>query len=79
MTESTLISYGFQFTGTCNCDGYKTDKYKFEGWQVKWRRTKYQFKLKQNGITVSGWMPVSKLNEVLEQYIPQSQAEKLLS
>lgn len=66
-TESILLSNGFTFHGKCNCDGYQTLKYANGQWMVKWRISKYTFKLKQGNTTITSWLPISELKHVLEE------------
>lgn len=51
-----LKQYGFVYTGSCSCDGHHTEKYKFEDYQVRWRKKRGQFKIKEYGRSITGWM-----------------------
>lgn len=68
-TESILLSHGFAFHSKCTCDGFTTHKYANGQWMVKWRTGKYTFKLKHGHTSVTGWLPIAELNNVLEEKI----------
>lgn len=54
-----LESLGYKFTGTCNCDGYLTHKYKNGDYKIKWRIQRAQFKILKHGITVTNWESIA--------------------
>lgn len=60
-----LKPYGFEYTGSCNCGGVHTKKYKNGEYELRVR--KHSFKVKKNGITVSKWIPLIKLIETISE------------
>jgi len=69
--ETLLEQYGYQYTGTCQCDGYHTIKYRRkDGYEVKWRKKRYMFKLKKNNELIKSWSPVSILSVALSETHP---------
>jgi hypothetical protein len=58
-----LAQYGFTYTGSCNCGGSHTEKYRSGQYDLRVR--KFSFKVKKNGITIASWKPISKLIETI--------------
>lgn len=58
--------YGFEYTGSCNCDGVQTEKYKNGEWQLRHRPKHGVYKFKKNGRTVSEWVDQVRAEEFLK-------------
>lgn len=73
----TLIQYGFTYSRSCRCDGFKTDIYKNGVYEVKVRKGRNTFKIRQHGISRTGFIPsdllLTKLNEIFK-FIPAQTA-----
>lgn len=65
--KELMTLYGYKFSGICQCDGFKTMKYKNGEYQLSWRVYKYQFKMKQAGNTIKAWTPVKDAEKYLSQ------------
>lgn len=61
-----LDTFGYQWDGQCNCDGFKTFKYRNKDYLFKWRLTKGTFMIKQYGITKTFWAKISEAETVLK-------------
>lgn len=61
-----IQSYGYTFEGTCNCDGFKTYKYKNGAYQFRWRVNTNKFKMKHHGVTKTTWKDISQAEELLK-------------
>lgn len=63
-----LTKYGYNPAGSCSCDGIYTLKYKNGNYLIKWRKSRYKFRLFEYGKAITGWMEVKeadkKLNEI---------------
>jgi hypothetical protein len=70
-----LQQYDFKFDGKCACDGYITHKYKRDKTIVSWRITKYQFKIKKDGMTIYSWMPVKVADEIFKRYFQEETSQ----
>jgi hypothetical protein len=60
-----LTDRGYTFEGTCNCDGFKTYKYKNGPFQFRWRINKNEFKIKHHGVTKTAWRGIDRAEEIL--------------
>lgn len=66
----TILSrFGYIYTGSCRCDGHFTEKYRKPGTSVviKWRIHKRLFKVNMYNSTYLPWMPISKLENTLNE------------
>jgi hypothetical protein len=61
-----LIKFGYEYEGQCQCDGFKTFKYRNKEYQFRWRIKKGTFKMKQHGITKTDWIKISSAETVLK-------------
>lgn len=61
-----MAIYGYKYTGMCNCSGTKTYKYKNGDYEFRWRVNKYQFHVKEKGITIKGWSLVKEAESYLK-------------
>jgi hypothetical protein len=61
-----MALYGYNYTGTCWCDGYKTRKYRSGAFEFRWRVTRYQFRLRDRGLTIKAWTAVKEAEEYLK-------------
>ena len=64
--KELMILYGYRFTGTCHCDGYTTEKYRNGDYELRWRKAKYQFRIKRNNRELMQWQPLTKLEQELK-------------
>lgn len=60
-----LNRFGYIYEGSCNCDGFKTLKYRKGNYQFRLRANKGSFKIKHYGVTKTTWKPVEKAEELL--------------
>lgn len=67
--NETLKKYHFTYEGNCHCDGYLTEKYHYKSYQCKIRIKKETFKIKENGHSITQWVPLNKLEETLKNII----------
>lgn len=51
--------FGYTFTGTCHCDGQLTEKYRNGDYELRWRKHKYQFRVRQGRTLLNNWAPVN--------------------
>ena len=65
MLQTTIDpnEYGFTYKGSCNCDGSYTEKWQRGAYQLRIKQTR--FKIKKDGITIKGWMPIQQLQTEL--------------
>lgn len=61
--------YGFEYSGSCSCDGTHTEKYKNGSWQLRHRPKHGTFKFKKNGQSVTQWMNQEKAEEYIKKEI----------
>lgn len=64
-----LLSLGFTYIGTCNCNGSHNKKYKRGEWLVY--VTKSSYKIKRNGSTIKGYSDIEGLEIYLQKALPQ--------
>lgn len=62
-----LKQYGFKYTGSCNCIGIFTEKYKKGEYMIKWRRKRYTFAIFLNNAKITGWLHVKDLEAKLKE------------
>lgn len=62
-----LHQYGFKYTGSCNCNGIFTEKYKKGEYLIKWRRKRYTFCVVQNNSKITGWLPLKDMESKLKE------------
>ena len=63
--KELILRYGYSDAGKCNCDGFPTDKFIKGDYQLRVRTSKSMFKIRHQGRSVTQWIPVSKLQEAL--------------
>lgn len=63
-----LEKYGYVYEGSCNCDGFKTLKYKNNSHQFRWRVKSGTFKIRQYGITKTNWKNIDSAEESLKRF-----------
>lgn len=61
--------YGFEYIGSCNCDGTQNEKYRNGIWHLRYRPSRGTFKFKKNGITQTNWISEEKALEFIKQNI----------
>jgi hypothetical protein len=71
-----LDRYGYVYEGACNCDGFKTLKYKNNSHQVRHRVRSGTFKIRQYGITKTNWKPITELENELKKYHTEVTADQ---
>lgn len=62
-----LINFGYDYEGQCNCDGFKTFKYRNKEYLFKWRIKKGMFMIKQHGFTKTIWQKIANAEETLKE------------
>jgi hypothetical protein len=72
-----MDEYGYQFKGSCHCDGYYTEKFKREEFEVRWRKGAFTFRLFQGRHILVNWARLTELENHLKQ-IHCSDEEKSL-
>lgn len=63
-----LEQHGYTYTGKCHCDGVETEKYSSGPYEIRVRVRAQIFKVKQNGRSITQWIPISKLEDSLKLY-----------
>lgn len=71
MTE-LLKQYGFDFKGSCSCDGVYSEKYRKGDYEVRWRKRKGIFKIRRFGVSLTGWIIESEIENYLKKYDVQT-------
>lgn len=66
--KELLIKYGYEYTGSCHCEGFPTDKYKNGDYQVRLRPKKELFKMKYLGRSITQWISTNMLEQTLNHY-----------
>ena len=61
--------YGFEYVGSCSCDGRHTEKYKNGDWQLRHRPKHGTFKFKKKGQSVTDWMDQTRAEEYIKKEI----------
>lgn len=64
--KELLQRYGFTPDGSCQCDGFQTEKYRNGEYQLRVRVRKDQFKIKKGGISLTIWNPTKDLQQILQ-------------
>lgn len=64
--KELLEKNGYIYAGNCHCDGFLTEKYHYKSYQCKIRVKKNMFKIKENGHSITQWVPIHKLEETLK-------------
>ena len=68
MTISDLLqAHGFRPAGTCRCDGYFTLKFRKGIHEVKWRKSRYTFKVMEYSSTLHNWQTLENLQNILNE------------
>jgi hypothetical protein len=71
-TTEVFAHFKFTYRGRCNCNGPKTDKYKWGAYTVYWSKAKKTFRLKNHGTPVTAELPEAQLYEVLNEIIQKA-------
>jgi hypothetical protein len=58
-----LSQYGFEYTGSCHCDGVHTEKYRAGEYEVRLR--KHSFRIRKKGHTITQWIPMARLIDTI--------------
>ncbi len=66
--KELLERYEYKYSGACHCDGYQTDKYDKESYQLRIRVKKNTFKIRKNGLSVTQWIPIHMLEQTLKSH-----------
>lgn len=69
--QELMTLYGYTFSGSCQCDGFLTLKYRKGEYELKWRKNRYMFRMFKNRQPEIPW---TKLTE-LENYINELHGE----
>lgn len=67
MPTVLLAAHGYRYAGNCRCDGYFTDKFRKGNVEIRVRKTKYVFKVRQHGATLYTFQPLTNLEKVLNE------------
>lgn len=62
-----MTLHGYRFKSQCNCDGYKTEKYRKDDYEFRWRVNAYKFSVKLDGRTIKSWTSVKEAEEYLNK------------
>lgn len=65
MTE-LFKQYGFEYTGSCQCDGRHTEKFRKGGYEIRVRIRNEVYKVKLDGRSQTQWNPLSMLEGSLK-------------
>lgn len=69
--KELLERYGYTFDGNCHCDGFATEKYKNDYYQIRIRTGKQTFKIRRGGASLTMWIPIEALEHTLKTYHPE--------
>lgn len=61
-----FLQYGFEYAGSCHCDGQYAEKYRKDNYKIMHRVKRKEFKVKKDGRSITQWVPENKLIETLE-------------
>lgn len=59
--KNVLLQLGYKFTGTCNCSGHYTLKFKMKPYSINIRTGQGKFRIQKYGVSVNNWMPLDQL------------------
>lgn len=62
-----IDEYGYRFLGTCTCDGWYTEKYMLNEYQVRIRIHQRKFKVRRYGGTIRNWKPTTELKKTIDE------------
>lgn len=65
--DELMKEYGYVFSGSCNCDGYETNKYKKDHRAIRWRKRQNKFQYWEGRTAVLNWTPIADLPEYLKK------------
>lgn len=63
--KDILSNYEYKYYGSCHCDGFLVEKYEKGDYQIKYSEKRGIFKIKHKGRSITQWVPVSKIEETL--------------
>lgn len=73
--EYILELYKFTLSGSCNCAGYKTLKYRRnpdDGYELQWRMRRHLYRLKKYGHSQTNWIDFEAIKTILEDTLGQA-------
>jgi hypothetical protein len=60
--------HGYTYTGSCNCGGIYTEKWRKGEFIIRWRKKRYTFKVMQaHEGTILTWQPIKLLENTLNE------------
>lgn len=62
-----LAKYEYHPSGTCQCDGHFTHKFRTGNYELRWRKKSYKFRIKRDGRYITEWSPVSEAESKLKE------------
>ena len=71
-TLEILTLNGFLASGTCRCDGYYTHKFRKGLYEVRWRKSKYLFRIRYKNDSVTEWLNISHLEKTLNELVAKN-------
>lgn len=63
--KQILSQFGYTPAGSCHCDGFYVEKFEKDDYQIKYSERREVFKIKKGGRSITQWVPVSKIEETL--------------
>lgn len=66
-TLEILTKHGYLATGTCRCDGYYTHKFRKGSYEVRWRKSKFTFRVRYRHDSITEWQNISLLENTLNE------------
>lgn len=66
-TLEILTHNGFLATGTCRCDGYYTHKFRKGLYEIRWRKSKFTFRIRHKHDSITEWQNISHLEKTLNE------------
>lgn len=62
-----LIKYGYNQSGVCNCDGHHTHKFKSGNYEIRWRKNRYLFRVREGKDYITEWLPIAQAENKLSE------------
>ena len=62
-----MTEYGYVLKGSCHCDGYDTQKYKKDSFELRWRKAQFRFRIFQSRKIIVDWTKVNLLEDHLKK------------
>lgn len=68
MITALLTEFQFTYYKKCACDGFVTEVWRKGDTELRWRKHRGTFKIREGKITTKGWDAVSNLEKHLNEF-----------